>query len=82
LVILVVLVVRVVSEGVEECCVYLRRILCGRPLTSAVWKEHHISYCYEETVPVCRTCHARVHLSDLVEGFKLYGGRGGLRSLD
>jgi hypothetical protein len=62
-----------VSEGVEERCVYLRCILCGRPLTSAVWKEHHISYCYEETVPVCRMCHARIHLSDLVEGFKLYG---------
>jgi hypothetical protein len=38
-----------------------------------VWREHHVSYCYEETMPVCSKCHARIHLSDLLEQFKLYG---------
>jgi len=68
-----VLVLRVVSGGVERLFILFRCILCGRPLTYDVWREHHVSYCYEETVPVCRRCHARIHLSDLLEQFKLYG---------
>ena len=67
------LALRVVSGGVERHFILFRCILCGRPLTYGVWREHHVSYCYEETVLVCRRCHARIHLSDLVEGFKLYG---------
>jgi hypothetical protein len=63
----------VVSGGVERRFILLRCILCGRPLTRDAWREHHVSYCYEETVPVCRRCHARIHLSDLLERFKLYG---------
>jgi hypothetical protein len=63
----------VVSGGVERYFILLRCILCGRPLTHAVQREHHISYCYEETVPVCRRCHARIHTSNLSERFKLYG---------